>query len=59
MTTKELMALVKERGLSVELRPDGTPVLKYGNNPAMKTDKLLKVLKLHRERIIAILKGGK
>lgn len=55
MTTKDLLSLVKERGLSVELRPDGTPVLKCGNNPAMKTDALLKVLRLHRERIIEML----
>lgn len=60
MTTREVLLLVKERGLTVELRDDGTPVLS-GNtkNPKAKTDKLMKVLKLHRERIIALLKKDK
>ena len=51
MTTQKLLEIVHERGLKIELR-DGRPVLiRNGNNDAV-TDKLLAVLKIHRERII-------
>jgi hypothetical protein len=54
MTTKELLAIVKDRGLSVGIK-DGRPVLQGAANNPKVTDALLSVLKIHRERIIEIL----
>jgi hypothetical protein len=55
MSTKELLKLVAERGLTIELQ-DGRPVLKGASKrPGAATDKLLRVLKLHRDRIIELL----
>lgn len=54
MTTDEVLKIVKERGLTVELR-DGRPHL-IGSGPEV-TDRLLAVLKLHREWIIERLKN--
>jgi hypothetical protein len=51
MSTRELLRIVKERGLSIELR-DGRPVLIRNGKDAAVTDKLLAVLKIHRDRII-------
>ncbi len=53
MTTTEVMMIVKDRGLDIVLR-EGRPIL-IGRPPAV-TDALLSVLKIHRERIIALLK---
>lgn len=54
MSTNELLEIVKNRGLKIVL-VDGRPILKRpGDNDAV-TDKLLNVLKLHRERIISML----
>jgi hypothetical protein len=55
MTTESLLALVQERGLRIELR-DGRPVLVGAANNPEATDKLLAVLKIHREWIIERLK---
>jgi hypothetical protein len=58
MSTKELLEIVKSRGLRIVLR-DGRPVLEGASgNPAV-TDKLLSALRFHRERIIEILKPNK
>lgn len=58
MTTTELLAIVKDRGLKIELK-DGRPVLVRPPGSDGTTDKLLAVLKRHRERIIDMLKNGK
>ena len=55
MSTKQLMEIVKQRGLRIELK-DGRPVLMKPDGNGGVTDQLLKVLKFHRERIIEILK---
>ena len=52
MNTKQLLQLVAERGLKIEL-VDGRPVLRGAANNPKVTDRLLAVLKFHRERIIA------
>lgn len=58
MSTPELMQLVKDRGLRIKLSSDGRPVLDgAAGNPAV-TDRLLAVLKIHRERIVELLKKG-
>ncbi len=56
MTTKRLLEIVKERGLRIVLDGD-RPILKrpHGDTVAV-TDKLLAVLKIHRERIVEELK---
>lgn len=51
MTTKQLLAIVEERGLKIVLQ-DGRPVLKRPQGNEGVTDKLLAVLKYHREQII-------
>ena len=56
MTTKELLAIVKDRGLSLKLS-EGRPVIVQKNGGL--TDALLKVLKRHRDRIIAMLEQEK
>jgi hypothetical protein len=51
MTTRELLKLVEGRGLKLGL-VEGRPVLlRAAGNPAV-TDKLLAVLRIHRERIV-------
>ncbi len=55
MTTDQLLAIVKERGLKIELRGD-RPVLVAPENSPEVSDKLLAVLKVHREWIIERLK---
>jgi hypothetical protein len=55
VSTHELMNIVQARGLSIVL-DNGRPVIKRArDNHGAITDKLLAVLKRHRERIIAIL----
>lgn len=51
MTTKELLEIVKRRGLSIVLH-EGRPILQRPLENDKVTDKLLSVLKIHRERII-------
>jgi hypothetical protein len=53
MTTREVMKIAEERGFKVVLAPDGHPVLQ--GDRANVTDKLMAVLKIHREAIILIL----
>jgi hypothetical protein len=60
MSTKELLDIVKSRGLKIVL-VDGQPHLKGARgNPAV-TENLLSTLRFHRDRIIDMLKreGGK
>jgi hypothetical protein len=54
MSTSKLLQIVKARGLRLELR-DGRPVIVKGVGDHC-TDKLLAVLKIHREKIIEALK---
>lgn len=54
MTTKELLAICKRRGLSITVK-DGQPVIVAPTDRSAVTDKLLAVLKRHRERIIETL----
>lgn len=57
MSTEQLLKIVKDRGLSIAIK-EGRPVLvNAANNPAV-TDKLLAVLKRHRDRIIDLLSRG-
>lgn len=49
MTTDEVLAVLRERGLEVVLK-DGEPALR--GNAAEATPKLLRVLKLHRAEIL-------
>jgi hypothetical protein len=58
MTTDQVLGIVKERGLKIELRDD-RPVLVGAANNREVTDKLLAVLKVHREWIIERLKKGR
>lgn len=54
MSTEQLLKIVKERGLRIEIK-DGRPVLiRKAGDPAL-TDRLLAVLKRHRERIVTML----
>jgi hypothetical protein len=55
MSTRQLLEIVKERGLKIVLDGD-KPILKRPNGNEGVTDKLLACLKRHRENIIAILK---
>lgn len=55
MTTTQLLEIVKERGLTIYIR-DGIPILK--GPPAKATEKLLAVLRFHRERILETLSRG-
>lgn len=53
MSTQEVLKIVEARGLSIVL-DNGRPVIKRArDNHGAITDKLLAVLKRHRERIIA------
>lgn len=54
MSTKELLSIVERRGLKVMLR-DGRPYLVPGAGSKEVTDKLLAVLKIHRDQIIRTL----
>jgi hypothetical protein len=57
MSTRELLRIVDARGLRIELR-NGAPVLRVNEGQKqMATKELLKVLKIHRPRIIEILKA--
>lgn len=56
MTTKEVLEIVESRGLKIVLK-DGHPVLVKPNG-GIVTDKLLAVLKVHRDRIIQEIKAG-
>ena len=59
MRTTELLKIVADRGLKIALK-DGRPVILNAANNKAATDKLLAVLTIHREKIIAILsKEGK
>jgi hypothetical protein len=55
MTTKEVLEIVKARGLKIVLNGDRPEIDPQGKKGVI-TDKLLSVLKIHRERIIEILK---
>lgn len=54
MTTKELLEIVERRGLKVLLR-DGEPFLHRPKGNKGVTDRLLSVLKRHREPIVSLL----
>lgn len=56
MSTQELLDIVGKRGLRLTLE-DGRPVLKGAQGNPEVTDRLLTVLKIHRQRIIEILGG--
>lgn len=58
MKTKELMSIVADRGLRLKLS-DGRPILVKPANYEGNIDKLLAVLKFHRESIISILSQEK
>ncbi len=58
MTTEKLLAITRERGLDIALK-DGRPVIVRGKGKDGVTDALLAVLKVHRERIIALLQKPK
>ena len=55
MTTSKLLEIVKDRGIKLSLK-DGRPVLIQANGSKACTDALLAVLKIHRDRIIEILR---
>lgn len=52
MSTDEVLNIVKRRGLTLTIATDGRPVIKNGAGNPNVTDKLLAVLKIHRDRII-------
>ncbi len=56
MTTRQLMDIVKARGLKLELH-EGRPVIVPNGHRGEVTDALLAVLKVHKERIIAVLQS--
>lgn len=56
MSTRDVLEIVKERGLKIELK-EGRPVLVKPEGNTEATPALLHVLTIHRERIIEILKG--
>jgi hypothetical protein len=56
MSTQEVLRIVKDRGLSINLK-DGQPLLCRPQGSVAVTDSLLSVLKIHRQRIIDILKA--
>jgi hypothetical protein len=60
MTTREVLEIAKARGLKIVLDDDRPVIQRKKGDPAV-TDKLLSVLRIHRERIIDMLKreGGK
>jgi len=55
MTTQELLRIAADRGLNIILS-EGRPVIAPGCEKAAVTGELLAVLKIHRERIIEILR---
>ena len=57
MTTQELLRIAADRGLKIVLKENG-PVISPPYDRAAVTGELLDVLKIHRERIIDILKQG-
>ncbi len=54
MRTEQVLDIVKNRGLKIALK-DGRPVIVPGPNRKEVTDELVKVLTIHRDRIIALL----
>lgn len=54
MNTKQLLKIVEDRGLQIVLK-EGRPVITKPLGSTALTDKLLAVLKVHRERIIEFL----
>ncbi len=54
MTTQEVLGIVKERGMKIIIK-DGKPMISKPPENHELTDTLLKVLAIHRERIVAIL----
>lgn len=54
MTTRELLAIATQRGLTIRLK-DGQPVISSNGHKEEVTAKLLAVLKNHRARIITLL----
>ena len=57
MTTDEMLRALKERGLDVVLRPDGTPAFV---GPAKEvTTRLLNAMRWHREEIVRRLEAVK
>jgi hypothetical protein len=57
VTTDEVIAVLRERGFTLRLEDDGTPIIRGPTNEA--TPRLMKVLAIHRERIIARLRQAK
>ena len=55
MTTPELIAIIHRRGLALAMRDHGPAIVRPDGSKAV-TDKLLAVLTIHRESIIASLK---
>lgn len=53
MTTNELLEIAKKRGLKIIVK-EGRPMIVNPPSGAV-TDRLLAVLKIHREKIIAML----
>jgi hypothetical protein len=56
MSTDELLAIIRDRGLNVVLRPDGSPALRGAGDLSQEASpRLLRVLRLpaHREAIVA------
>jgi hypothetical protein len=53
MTTRELLIIVERRGMRVVVE-DGRPILLRQGSKDGVTDRLLAVLKRHREKIIAL-----
>lgn len=51
MSTQELLKIVSKRGLTLGLK-EGRPVIRQPVPPGAVTDKLLAVLKRHREGIM-------
>ena len=52
MTTKELLGIVKNRGLVIVVKEGRPVILAASVKPGAVTDKLLAALKIHRERIV-------
>lgn len=57
MSTKELLEIVKRRGLRIVVE-DGRPILKRPQGNQGVTDRLLAVLKRHKDRIVELLSNA-
>lgn len=55
MSTQELLRIVQERGLKLELR-EGQPMIVGPRDKEHITDELIAVLKIHKPRIIEMLR---